>query len=67
MASRAYSPPNLYSALKEEGFILPDEIADISIELPVDGPAQLIIRINVFGEKLAQVGRALERIGKSTK
>lgn len=56
---------HLYDALKAEGFLLPDECADVKLIMPVDGVYQLEYRVNLFGERLAQVGRALARMGEA--
>lgn len=61
---RLYQPPSLYDALKAEGFVLPDECNDITIELPVDGIVQLVVRINLTEQNIAQFGRALVRLGR---
>lgn len=65
MARVVYIPPSLYEALKAEGFVLPDECGDCQIDLPVDGVPQLVCRINITSENVAQIGRALVRLATS--
>lgn len=63
-AVRLYHPPSLYQALKAEGFVLPDECGDVTLDLPVDGIVQLVVRINITERNVEQIGRALVRLGK---
>jgi hypothetical protein len=56
-------PPNLYQALKDEGFNLPPECGDILLEIPVDGLIRLHFVQNLTGEDLAKFGRALATLG----
>jgi len=56
---------DLYEALLAEGFKLPEECADVQLVMPVDGIYQLEYKVNLYGERLAQVGRALARMGDS--
>jgi hypothetical protein len=58
---------DLYSALKAEGYILPDECADVTLEMPVDGVMQLVLRVNLTEVTQAQVGRALVRMAEEDK
>jgi hypothetical protein len=55
---------DLYHALLAEGFALPDNTADIQLEMPVDGAFCLHYRIMLTNEDLQKFGRALERVGK---
>lgn len=57
----------LYEALLAEGFKLPDECADVHLVMPIDGLYQLEYKVNLFGERLAQVGRALAKMGENQK
>jgi hypothetical protein len=57
----------LYLALKDEGFTLPEECVDVKLVMPVDGVFQLEYTVNVYGERLEQLGRALQRLGKDSK
>ena len=63
MAYVVNRPPNLYDALKAEGFELPDECGDVQLTMPVDGIFQLHYTVNVMPEDLAKIGRALARMG----
>jgi len=63
---RFYRVPQLYDALKAEGYILPDECSDVEMTLPVDGIMQLKLIVNLTGESLQQFGRALVAIGSAT-
>jgi len=56
---------DLYHALLNEGFKLPDECAGVHLVMPVDGVYQLEYKVNLHGERLAQVGRALAKMGES--
>jgi len=56
---------DLCRALEAEGFPLPDECADVSLRMPADGVFQLVYTVNVSGTRLQQLGRALERVGKT--
>lgn len=64
MTIPVYQTPSLYEALKAEGFVLPDECGDVALELPVDGLAQLVVRINMTDTNIGQIGRALQRIAR---
>lgn len=64
MARRALIGNDLYQALKDEGFILPDECGDVEMRLPVDGVIQLAYIVNLTDERLAQFGRALVRMAE---
>lgn len=57
----------LGNALRDEGFDLPKECADVRLMIPVDGIFQLQYEVNVYGESLAQLGRALVRIAKDSR
>lgn len=65
MATPIYITPMLHEALKAEGLDLPDECAGFTIEFPVDGLAQLVLRVNLTPEKFGQIGRAMNRIGNT--
>ena len=54
---------DLYQALKAEGFDLPDECRDLRLTMPVEGVFVLHYEVNVYGERLAKVGRALACLG----
>jgi len=56
----------IYEALLAEGFTLPPECGDLTLEIPVDGLLQLHYRENLCGDRLAAVGRALIRIADQT-
>jgi hypothetical protein len=56
---------SLYEALKAEGFELPPECGDVELVLPVDGIFALKFVEFIQGERLAKLGRALERLGKA--
>ena len=63
-AQLAYTqPPDLFKALKEEGFELPRECRDVLLVMPVDGVFVLRYEVMLTGEDLAKVGRALARMG----
>jgi hypothetical protein len=55
----------LYKALKDEGFELPPECGDITLELPVDGVIRLNCPLMLTGERLAQLGRALTKMAEA--
>jgi hypothetical protein len=63
---RLPSGTNLYRALKAEGFNLPDECRDVVLVMPVDGVFTLRYEVNLMGEDLVKVGKALARIGAAT-
>lgn len=63
MSRRMYFPPSLYDALVAEGFHLPRECGDISMELPVDGVPRLHYVVRMSGDDLERWGKALARIG----
>jgi hypothetical protein len=65
MARALPSGTELYNALRAEGFDLPDECGDVQLLMPIDGIFQLHYAINVTGENLAKLGRALTKIGES--
>jgi hypothetical protein len=54
---------DLYRALKAEGFDLPDECRDVVLVMPVDGVFVMRYEVNLKGEDLVKVGKALARIG----
>lgn len=56
-------PSLLYDALKAEGFILPNECAEVRLLMPIEGLFQLNYTVNLTDEDLVKVGRALARIG----
>lgn len=56
--------PSLYKALKAEGYELPEECVDVELLMPVDSTYKLRFLVNVTDERLAQLGRALTRIGE---
>lgn len=58
-----WGPPTLYDALKAEGFELPPECGDITLDMPVDGVAILHMRRQLTHEDLVKVGRALASVG----
>ena len=58
---------DLYKALKSEGFILPDNCGDVELVMPVDGLMQVRYTVIVYGEQLAQLGRALAKLGEAQK
>ena len=64
MTSKIMASYQLYQALKDEGFVLPDECGDVTLTMPVDGILQLHYHINLTDVTLAQVGRALARIAE---
>lgn len=55
---------DLYHALQAEGFELPKECGDVELLMPVDGYFQLRYVVNVYGEDLAKLGRALTHMGE---
>ncbi|HXK40231.1 MAG TPA: hypothetical protein VJ837_05350 [Candidatus Paceibacterota bacterium] len=67
MAVTLPSGIELYRALLAEGFELPKECGDINLLMPVDGIFQLQLNyiVNVSGDDLAKLGRALARIGEA--
>ena len=62
MSTKYPSGTVLYHALLAEGFDLPPNCGDIEMELPVDGLIRLKYVENLSGERLAQFGRALQRV-----
>lgn len=56
-------PLNLYGALLAEGFTLPIECVDVTVLMPADGLIQLRYVVNPTREQLAQLGRAIARLG----
>jgi hypothetical protein len=54
----------LYHALIKEGFELPENCGDVQLTMPVDGLFQLHYIVNVSGDNLVKLGRALARIGE---
>jgi hypothetical protein len=54
----------LYHALVDEGFVLPDDCADVHLTMPIGGLFQLHYTVNVSGDNLIKLGRALARIGE---
>lgn len=60
-------PPSLYEALKAEGFLLPDECADVRLLMPVDGIWQMQYRVNLSMEDFEKVSRAFIRIANDRK
>lgn len=65
--SRPLTGTNLYRALLDEGFSLPENCGDVMLEMPVNGRIQLHCAIHVSGEDLAKLGRALARLGDEAK
>ena len=55
----------LYEALKAEGMTLPDDCGDVELLMPVDGIFVLTYRVNVMGDNLIKLGRALASVGVS--
>lgn len=62
--ARIVSDFNLYEALLEEGFKVPEECAGVELLLPADGLVQLRWTVNVRNEELAALGRILVRFGE---
>jgi hypothetical protein len=54
----------LFQALQAEDFPLPDDCADVKLTMPIDGLFQLHYVVNVSGDSLTKLGRALTRIGE---
>jgi hypothetical protein len=54
---------SLFAALRAEGYELPKNTVDVTIELPIDGACVLAFRVWLEQEDLAKVGRALARMG----
>lgn len=52
----------LAEALKLEGYPLPDECSDVSLEMPVAGAMMLRYSVFVTTENLPKLGRALIRL-----
>jgi hypothetical protein len=61
----AYHPPELYEALKAEGWTMPEGCGDVEILLPVDGVVQMKLNVLMTAEVLMQIGGALARIAKA--
>lgn len=61
---RLISGSDLYHALKDEGFELPPNCGDVEMVIPVDGVIKLKYIENLEGDRLAQFGRALQRLGQ---
>lgn len=61
---RAVMAYGLYQALKDEGYELPKECADVELVMPVDGIFRLRMLVNLTNESLAQLGRALIRLSE---
>jgi hypothetical protein len=62
--TEVYHAPDLFNALKAEGFTLPDETVDIGLQFPVDGVVRLTITVNMTPTVLQQWGRAIARLGQ---
>ncbi len=62
--ARVISTYGLYEALKAEGFLLPDECADVQMLMPIDGMYQLAYKVNLRDEDLVKLGRALVRLAE---
>ncbi len=60
----SWGPPNLIEALKAEGYPVPEECADVRLSIPVDGALELHLVQFLTSERLAQLGRALARMGE---
>jgi hypothetical protein len=61
--SRAISAFGLCQALKAEGFELPQECADVTLEMPVDGAMQIVYHCFLTPEDIVKLGKAFERMG----
>jgi len=62
MAKRIIGTFGLYQALKAEGYELPEECADVTLLLPVDGPIQLNFICNITDVNLMKLGKAFIRL-----
>jgi len=62
----AHTGFSLLDALVAEHFPLPEETASVSIEVPVDGVVQMVIRKNLTSDDLLTVGRALQKLGQQS-
>ncbi len=60
------SDPNLYLALKAEGFDLPLNCVSIELTTSVDGLYQLEMTINLTAEDIASIGRALVAVSNES-
>jgi hypothetical protein len=58
------SGSDLYHALKAEGFDLPDECGTIELHMPPDGVMFMRYNVLIHSERLAMLGRALERLAQ---
>lgn len=61
---RVITAYGLYEALKDEGFELPKECADVELVMPVDGIFKLRLIVNMTDVTLPQLGRALIRLSE---
>lgn len=52
----------LYLALKQVGFVIPNECGDIVLIMPVDGPVTIRYTVFVMDEELKKLGEALRLI-----
>lgn len=64
--ARVISTHGLYEALKAEGFILPDECADVHMTMPIDGLYQLHYTVNLRDEDMIKLGRAFIRMAEES-
>jgi hypothetical protein len=64
MATSLPRGTDLYHALLDEGFQLPDDCGDIWLQMPVDGILRLHFTILISGDNLVKLGRALAKLGE---
>lgn len=57
MAVRVH--PDLYRALVAEEFELPKNCSEVKLDMPAHGMVRLHYTVNVSGDDLAKLGRAL--------
>jgi hypothetical protein len=62
-----YTGQALYKALQAEGFELPPNCGDIELLIPVSGVIRLVYSEIVRGDRLALVGRAMQRLAAESK
>lgn len=60
-----YRTPELYEALKAEGFKLPKNCGDLELDLPVDGLPTLKYRQMLEPEDMLKIAKALARISEA--
>jgi hypothetical protein len=58
---------DLLQRIKDLGVEIPAETCSATLEMPVDGVVQLVLRVNVSGTDLIRIGAALAAAGNYQK